>query len=561
MDQSIFNIVTSLLDQGAGQKSSPLKSIKERADLFSSILKSRLSVQPKGVHRPQTRFPEGLSAEQNRYQAYCSSLKKAFLAKGMPFNKASLQRADLPILEKFLYHCGFSQKKVDRFLKDMAENNPGGDINLAVFFQKMSEFIPTQKADRSAAALEPAAIPHIESILRNFGLTPKALEHVFNSAKAKDGRLDLDRLVTGLKEISSRLKKADQVVADAKAYRQTLEKLDQMGIYLPDGAKDGRISLKDFVVSLEKVIGKSDNRNGLSPEVKNIIGQISAKAVVSDVNPSAFTKDEGEPLTKGDLLAPFRGTDTPAQKQNQILSARIKDKNAAKERPGAYLKTEGQSNQNKPFGVVLDESGSLDTNYGLQKMETVHPVTKAELLFNLDGFQKLEKDAVVAKHTIKSDNKTIPIPQHMAGSGFSETIQAAQQNQKPVQNFLPAYLVDQVGRQISRSILRGDRVIKIQVKPPELGIVKIEMDVKGTSLKLAMSTENSVVKELLLSNIHELKEALLEQNVRLEKVDVQISYDFNQTLTNSQQWQRTGHGGSPGFNEDWAAVKDDIEIQ
>jgi len=123
---------------------------------------------------------------------------------------------------------------------------------------------------------------------------------------------------------------------------------------------------------------------------------------------------------------------------------------------------------------------------------------------------------------IQSEKTAFPVPGQTAGSTFSETIHAIKQNQTPPRDVLPAYLVDQLGRQISRSIQKGDRVLKIQLKPPELGVVKVELDLKENVLKLGMITENSAVKELLLANANELKEALVEQGVKLEKIDVQI---------------------------------------
>lgn len=100
-----------------------------------------------------------------------------------------------------------------------------------------------------------------------------------------------------------------------------------------------------------------------------------------------------------------------------------------------------------------------------------------------------------------------------------------------------------MGKQLARSVLRGERVIRLQLKPPELGTVKIEMDMRGNILKLGMIADNSSVKQLLLSNVHELREALVEQGVKLDRLDVHIDYEFNQSLAYSK--------GSPGDRQKW----------
>jgi flagellar hook-length control protein FliK len=114
------------------------------------------------------------------------------------------------------------------------------------------------------------------------------------------------------------------------------------------------------------------------------------------------------------------------------------------------------------------------------------------------------------------------------------------ENQKPLGPTFPSYLINQVGKQIARSVLRGDRIIRLQLKPPELGVMKVEVDMKDNILKLGMITENSSVKELLLSNVHELREALVQQGVKLEKLDIQISYDFGQALDNLKEGSKEG---------------------
>ncbi|UCE33404.1 MAG: flagellar hook-length control protein FliK, partial [Deltaproteobacteria bacterium] len=137
-----------------------------------------------------------------------------------------------------------------------------------------------------------------------------------------------------------------------------------------------------------------------------------------------------------------------------------------------------------------------------------------------------------------------------SGPSFSEAAGGVRESERPAaRSFLPGYLVEQVGRQIARSLLGGKRVVRLQLRPPELGAVKVEMDIKEDVLRLGMITENSSVKELLLSNAHELKHALVEQGVKLERLDVQINHDSNQSLAytkedpgEEQRWIRDADG-------------------
>jgi hypothetical protein len=64
---------------------------------------------------------------------------------------------------------------------------------------------------------------------------------------------------------------------------------------------------------------------------------------------------------------------------------------------------------------------------------------------------------------------------------------------------------------------------------------------KNNVLKVAIVSEHHAVKELLVSHVHELKEALLEQGIELQSVDVQIDYNFSQSMANAQKGLDRSH--------------------
>jgi flagellar hook-length control protein FliK len=112
---------------------------------------------------------------------------------------------------------------------------------------------------------------------------------------------------------------------------------------------------------------------------------------------------------------------------------------------------------------------------------------------------------------------------------------------------LPNYLVDQVGKQITRAITRGDGIIRFQMKPSELGFVKLEIQMADNQISLSVTAENSTVRELMLANIRELKESLVGQGFKLGLLDIQISNDSNPFFSNSQEHFERGQ--NPGYEK------------
>ena len=448
MNQMTLKIASLPIDHKTDIKGKPLESGKGSGDFFSIIHRLMSSVKKKSFHRHTEPPGPGLPLKKG-YHFYLESLRKGLLAKGKPLDKISLNSKDLLVLKKFLYQCGFSQENVERLLKELTADNPRGEINLSRFFLKIAELGPPKRKIYQPITLEPSAIPHIESSLRDFGLTPKEIEPALSAARVENRELDLDRFVIELKGISNK-----------------------------------RLPLEDML--------KPDQ---FVSDVKATIDQILERVVV--------TQDRDRPIAS--LLSLSRLKLPP-----------LKDK------------------------------GSIDAKNGQKKVESSYPDRKTILLSDLDAGQARPPHLSPAGRDdggrgLKKGPKAMHITQDITSSTSSETINTGKQNLMPVRDFLPDYLINQAGKQISMPIL---------INPPELGVLKVEMDITGNILKLGMIAKNSSINELLPSNVHELREALVEQGVKLDRLDIQINYNSGQSLTNSKEWQGQELIGVPFIAED-----------
>ncbi len=121
----------------------------------------------------------------------------------------------------------------------------------------------------------------------------------------------------------------------------------------------------------------------------------------------------------------------------------------------------------------------------------------------------------------------------------------SQKDDSPVPRF-PPHVVETVGKEIATFLQRGDRILKLQLKPAELGTVNIEMDTKENVVKLSIVAETSSARELFLSNHNELRRVLEGHGIRLENLDVQMNDTSGQSMSNGnhqsarQQDQRWG---------------------
>lgn len=434
-------------------------------------------------------------------------MRKVLLTKGKPLNKAALNGEDLALINKFLRQCGFSKKEVDQFLKELAEKSPGGQINLARFFQEAAELAGSKNKKEQGSFLEPAAVPHLESILRNFGLTPQESERVFSAARGADGRLDAGKFVAKLKQVSKHINQEALGAATVKIDQRLADKLNMLGIHMPAKAKSGSITLKDFIASLEQMAGGSDGPHKLPPEMQTTMEQILAKVVVPG-------KKSQVTVSK-----PLVANPESAEEENRLSA----------------FKTAGRPGIDEKFPEFADEKGRSNAGSRPGDLKHVNAAKAADLVSAIKGGRGSKPGINTESFNAQSQTSATNINPQMAAATITDAVNSTGRQEKPFQDFLPTYLVDQVGRQLSRALLKGDRVIRLRLKPPELGAVKIEMDLKDNVLKLVMIAENSTVKELLLSNIHELRNVLAEQGVKIEGLDVQVGHDFNHSLADSKE--------------------------
>ena len=95
---------------------------------------------------------------------------------------------------------------------------------------------------------------------------------------------------------------------------------------------------------------------------------------------------------------------------------------------------------------------------------------------------------------------------------------------------LPVYVLNQVSRQIVRSHQNGNNEIRLQLHPPSLGRLQININGTGDGVRIGIVTEQHATQELLMSHAGGLKSVLLEQGFHLEKIDIQFDQFFDQSF-------------------------------
>jgi hypothetical protein len=104
-------------------------------------------------------------------------------------------------------------------------------------------------------------------------------------------------------------------------------------------------------------------------------------------------------------------------------------------------------------------------------------------------------------------------------------------------------VTQQVEQKLRLSIPRGDRQLQLHLKPDHLGRLQLNINNTGDQVTVHIITEHESTRDMLLNHSGELKAALMEQGIRLDKVDVQSTFNFEHYTAHHQQQQSNAFGG------------------
>jgi flagellar hook-length control protein FliK len=111
-------------------------------------------------------------------------------------------------------------------------------------------------------------------------------------------------------------------------------------------------------------------------------------------------------------------------------------------------------------------------------------------------------------------------------------------------------VVTQVVQKMEVMIQAGKQQMVIQLSPDHLGQVEIRIDIEDDIVKLNVKVENDQVKQILESSSQVLKDNLSNQNVHLDKIDVQTDTDFSKGHYAKEKRDRESNSSDPEKSPD-----------
>lgn len=111
----------------------------------------------------------------------------------------------------------------------------------------------------------------------------------------------------------------------------------------------------------------------------------------------------------------------------------------------------------------------------------------------------------------------------------------------------PARFVSRVSRAIDSAQQRGGGPVEMRLSPPELGTLQVKIEVKEGVMTASLDVETPAARNALLDNLPALRDRLEQQQIRIEKFDVDVRDDSQQR--GGEQSQSRGEDRQPTGEE------------
>jgi flagellar hook-length control protein FliK len=138
-----------------------------------------------------------------------------------------------------------------------------------------------------------------------------------------------------------------------------------------------------------------------------------------------------------------------------------------------------------------------------------------------------ELDARMVPTEVSSKDNGIMLSQ---GQGTDKTLESVSsiKEAESSQSSGRSQTLDQIVQKAAIYLKNGRHEVKIDLKPEYLGHVRLQIATENHLVTLRVLTEFPLVKDMLESNLHQLKADLHQQGLEIDELDVSVAHDANQ---------------------------------
>ena len=391
---------------------------------------------------------------------------------------------------------GVSQEK----LEALAQKLGSGSISLQSLVQALQEAGPATKT------LTGEDLAGVKEILVKAGLSPEKAEKLILNKLDAEGGLSLKGLTALVQDAAEQTDKAAGLVRSGRLTEIVKGLLEGSGTK-PDQSQEAGFDVTDMSNRLkrleadQKLAAKSQTKTG---QRQSLYQTAAAKAGV-EAKAGAEAK-VGESVLKeleALILKPNKDSKTES-----VAAAKAESKTSAKVQPeSAGINTVAPE-------AAAAKAETRSSSSLAAKTATVRRVDSADSATTRATSPQAGQDRV--------DLSAAKAVQTGRTQSAVQTARAGQARMNP------SLMLEQLSGRMTMMLKNGQSTMRLHLNPPELGGIRIELKVDGSSVRATIVAENQQVQQMLGSNSSELRQSLSEQGFNLDKFEVLSQSQFQQ---------------------------------
>ena len=396
--------------------------------------------------------------------------------------------------------------------------------------ESLSETEPTPTESENIAPQELASVDNFQEAmdhLKELGFDVQTMEtllEIFNN----DSGLDVGALLQSLTAQNSKLKdfSFQDYLSTNSLNENSFSQLENRKGLINDLLKQAGFTDKEAKNFIQKFESQQNNRSNLNGEL--------AKQDFSTVDKT--TKPEVAGQASKDLVNIETGT--KKKEETTVKKSEIKNK----------FNPDGNKHRDGGGSKGDEKVSSTGDNVKVESKDTRQEKTISQSTIGMK-YADANLDATKSKslEAIKANGEVQVLNNNVAGGGNNKSIlntKAAISENTIYKAPIESRVIDQIINRLSIRSNGSQSEVKIQLDPPSLGRVRMNIITSGDGVRTVIIAENQAVKQAIESNLSQLRDSMLSQGLKLDGFSVFVGGDSNPEFSQQQD-----HSGQPDTND------------
>ena len=396
--------------------------------------------------------------------------------------------------------------------------------------ESLSETEPTPTESENIAPQELASVDNFQEAmdhLKELGFDVQTMEtllEIFNN----DSGLDVGALLQSLTAQNSKLKdfSFQDYLSTNSLDENSFSQLENRKGLINDLLKQAGFTDKEAKNFIQKFESQQNNRSNLNGEL--------AKQDFSAVD--KMTKPEVASQASKDLVNIETGT--KKKEETTVKKSEIKNK----------FNPDGNKHRDGGGSKGDEKVSSTGDNVKVESKDTRQEKTISQSTIGMK-YADAKLDATKSKslEAIKANGEVQVLNNNGAGGGNNKSIlntKAAISENTIYKAPIESRVIDQIINRLSIRSNGSQSEVKIQLDPPSLGRVRMNIITSGDGVRTVIIAENQAVKQAIESNLSQLRDSMLSQGLKLDGFSVFVGGDSNPEFSQQQD-----HSGQPDTND------------